>query len=112
MVGEYEVGAIADPEPGQSIEAARRQGVQFLDQLNRIDDHTGTDHRQNVFMEYARGKKMERERLISHADRVPGVGPAVEPDDYIERRDEEIDDLALALVAPAQSNDARVPGSF
>ena len=38
--------------------------------------------------------------FVTDAHRVPGVGPAVETHDNIERRAEQIDDLTFAFVAP------------
>ncbi len=51
-------------------------------------------------VEDARGNQVEHELLSAHVDRVPGVVPALIPADHREMRRQQIDDLALALVAP------------
>ncbi len=53
------------------------------------------------------GQQRELERLAVGDDGVPGVGPAVVADDEVELVAEQIDDLALGLVAPLQADDAR-----
>ena len=45
------------------------------------------------------------ERLAADDDRVPGVRPALVAADHIRALREQVDDLALALVAPLRADD-------
>src|SRR5262245_64181760 len=53
------------------------------------------------------GRDQAQDELVPvHHDRVPGVRPTLVTDDVIRLGREEIDDLALALVAPLRAEDA------
>lgn len=48
---------------------------------------------------------MQRKRFLSDTNRVSRVGTTIEPNDHIECRTEQVDNLALTLVAPAEAED-------
>ena len=51
------------------------------------------------------GSCADLERLVADDDRVPGIGPALVTADDIRLLREQVDDLALALVAPLRADD-------
>ena len=83
------------------------QAVDFLQQAGRIEDHAGGDHALDLGAENAAGDERELEGLAAGDDGMAGVGPALVADDDIVLLGEQIDDLALGLIAPLQSDDTR-----
>jgi hypothetical protein len=51
---------------------------------------------------------MEGEAIVADDHGMPGIGPAGEADDDVEVLGEQIDDLALALVAPLKAADTGI----
>ena len=94
--------------PGQPDEVggdpARLEPLELLDEHARVDDAAGADH---AFLapEDPRGHVPELVGLAVGDDRVPGVRPAVVAADEIRVAGEQVDDLALALVAPLGADD-------
>ena len=56
-----------------------------------------------------RNQRQDRPRAVDH-QRMSGVVPALEADDGGDALRQEVDDLALALVAPLRADDDQVPG--
>lgn len=115
--GENEVGTVAKNEVAADLDAAGQQAVDFLQQAGRIEDHAGGDHALDLGAEDAAGDERELEGLAAGDDGVAGVGPALVADDDIVVLREQIDDLALGLIAPLQTDDTRgrhcdAPGEF
>ena len=59
-------------------------------------------------MKYARGHDMQDVLPAIHDDRMSGVVAALKTDHHIHFGSEQIDDLALAFVAPLRTNDSHV----
>ena len=83
---------------------ARSRLVELRDQHLRVDDAARADHRELAGDHPARGRA-DLERLLADDDRVPGVRPALVAADEIRTLREQVDDLALALVAPLCADD-------
>ncbi len=94
--------------PGQvhllGREPARLQLVQLLDEHRRIDDAAGTEHAL-LAPEDPRGHVPELVRLPVGDDGVAGVRTALVAADEIRVLGQQVDDLALALVAPLRPDD-------
>ena len=69
-----------------------------------IDDAAGADHAL-LAGTMPDGICAELVRLVADDDRVPGVRPAVVAADDVGVLREQVDDLALALVAPLRADD-------
>src|SRR5919201_1095331 len=84
--------------------AARLQLVQLDDEVFWIDDATGADH---AFLPGDDpGRQVPQlEGLTGNDDRVTGVRAAVVAADEVRVLGEQVDDLALALVAPLRPDD-------
>ena len=88
-----------------SVEIPRdSNSVQLLDEDARVDDAARADHAL-LAPEDPRGHVPELVGLAVGDDRVPGVRPAVVAADEIRVLGEQVDDLALALVAPLGADD-------
>ena len=115
--GEDQVGPVAEHQVAADLDAAGGQAVDLLQQAGRIEDHAGGDHALDLGAENAAGDQRELEGLAAGDHRVAGVGPALVADDDIVLLGEQIDDLALGLIAPLQSDNTRgrhcdAPGEF
>ena len=84
-------GCVVDPEV-------------FIEELG-VDHAPGADDARLPLVEDPRRDVVELERLAAAEDRVARVGPALEPADHVRVLREQVDDLALALVAPLGADD-------
>ena len=85
-------------------DAARLEVVQLLDEDRRVDDAARADH---AFLA-PQDPRGHMAQLVGRAvgdDRVPGVRAAVVAADDVRVLRQEVDDLALALVAPLRADD-------
>ena len=85
---------------------ARLELVELVEQHLRVDDAARADHRRLAGDDAAR-RLADLERLAADDDRVPGVRAALVAADDIGFLGEQVDDLALALVAPLRPDDRR-----
>ncbi len=98
------VRAAADSNAGD-VDAPRGQGVELVDQRDRVDDDAIADDRGDVRIQDARRRQPELEDLIAADDRVAGVVTALVANDHRRLLGQEVGRLALALVAPLQPDD-------
>ena len=89
------------------VDAGLGELVDLLEEPRRVDDDAVADDGGDVRAEDAGRQERELEGLAVADDGVAGVGAAVVADDEVELVAEQIDDLALGLVAPLQADDAR-----
>ena len=75
--------------------------------VRRIDDDPAADDRHDMRVEDARGDEVELEDLVADHDGVAGVVAALVADDERDLLGEEVGGLALALVAPLETDDDR-----
>ena len=96
----------AFPESADEVgrDPARLELLQLLDEHAGVDDAAGADHAL-LAPEDPRGHVPRLVGLAVDDDRVPGVRPAVVAADEIRVAGKQIDDLALALVAPLGADD-------
>ena len=105
VVGHDQVRVGADPQAAD-VDPVGPQVVDLLGQHARVDDHAVADHAQLAGVEDAAGDQVELPRLPLAHDRVAGVVAALEADDDLGALGEQVDDLALALIAPLGADDA------
>jgi len=111
VVGQDQMRPVRDDEVAADLDPAAAEVRDLLEELLRIDHHPVADHAGLVGVEDARGDEMERVALAAHGDGVPGVRPAVVAHDHVVTGGEQVDDLALALVAPLEPHDRGVAGA-
>jgi hypothetical protein len=83
----------------------RGEPVGLLEEGLRVDDHPVAEHAHHAVVDDTRGDEVERERAVADLHGVPGVVPALVARDHVEAPGQQIDDLALALVAPLRARD-------
>src|SRR5262249_52555274 len=78
VVGENDVGVIAQYQVVPDGHAGLPQRFDFFQEARRGDDHTVSNHRARVRPQYARREKGKLEAFVAAHARVSGVGPAIE----------------------------------
>ena len=106
VVGHDQVRVGADAQPGE-VDAAGAQVVELAGEHLRVDHDAVADRAQLAGVEDPGGDQVEGPLLALAHDRVPGVVAALEADHEIDVLGQEVDDLALALVAPLGAHDHR-----
>ena len=97
--------ALAEILQPADVDAAPAQAVELADQHRGVDDDAVADHAGLARVEDPGRDQVELERLAVADDRVAGVVAALEADDHRGVLGEQVDDLALALVAPLGPDD-------
>ena len=100
MVREHHVGGVADMQAAGGIDAGLFQAIDFLQQADGVDDDAVADDTGGAFTKDAGGDEVQDVFRLANDDRVAGVGTALGAHDDVGLLSQEIDDLALALVAP------------
>ena len=98
--------ALAETLQPAHVDAARAQAVDLGGQHLRVDDDAVADDAGLARVEDPARDQVELPGLAVAHDRVPGVVAALEADDRVGPLGEQVDDLALALIAPLGANDA------
>src|SRR5690606_22867839 len=99
VVGRYDVGVRADPEPG-GVDAARLEPVELGDEHAQVDDDPVGADGGDTGRQDAAGEPVPGVLLAPDDHRVPRVVAAVELHYVVDLRPQEVGRLALALVAP------------
>ena len=100
VVREHHVCGVADVQPTGGIDAGFFQAVDLLQQADGVDDDAVADDAGGAFAEDAGGDEVQDVFGPADDDGVAGVGAALGAHDDVGLRGQEVDDLALALVAP------------
>ncbi len=90
--------------PGEAEPAAVAVEVELRDEDLRVDDAAGSENGRFAG-EDSRRKLSDLVRVAAEDDRVPGVRAALVTADDVRLLGEQVDDLALALVAPLRPDD-------
>jgi len=101
--GHYDVRVTREPH-GIGRDSARLEVVELLDQHLRVDDAARSDDALLALQDPGRDV-LELVGLTAGDDRVARVRTAVVAADEIRMLGEQVDDLALALVAPLRPDD-------
>ena len=108
VVGQDDVGPVADEQPAADLDALRRQGVDLREQRLRVDHHAVADDAPHARMQDARRQQVQNELGAAHPHRVAGVVASLVTRHNGRVGGEEVDDLALALVTPLRTDDGDV----
>jgi hypothetical protein len=104
MVGENDVSAIADEQVAVDVYALSAQRIDFPHERERIEYNTVADYATAAVAQYSAGNKLKDELLSLDGYGVPGIVSAGVSRDYLEPLGEDVNDFALALVAPLGSD--------
>ena len=99
---------VADEQPAVDLDAQRLQPVELLEQLAQVEHRAVADDDALVGTEHARRHVVQRVALLADGHGVTGVGSTLETGHDVEAFGEQVDDLALALVAPLGPDDGDV----
>ena len=102
--GEDDRRAVRDQQVLADLHARGAHGVDLGEESLEVEDDPRPDDA-DAAPDDPRGQQVEREVLVPELDRVPGVVAAVVPRHDLESVGEEVDELALALVAPLPAQD-------
>jgi hypothetical protein len=112
VVGEDDVGVGGEFEVGFDADALGGEAIDFFEGFEGVDDDTVADDAGDVGAEDADGDEVEAVLDDAGAgfdfDFVTGVGAAVPSDGEVEVAGEEVDDFALAFIAPLEADDGDV----
>jgi hypothetical protein len=101
VVGHDHVRLVADAELRVGREGiVLLQGVDLFDQYPGVDDHAVAQHARLVIVENPRRDQVQDGLLALDHDRVPRIVSALEAHDGVGVLCIEVDDLALAFIAP------------
>ena len=105
MVGKHELGSPGHAQPFFDLHPASLEHLDLVDQGPWIEDHSIPEQAPYVRIQGPRGNEVEDELLISHQDRVPGVGPTLVPRHQGGLLGQYVGDLAFPLVAPLDAHE-------
>jgi hypothetical protein len=100
VIRQDQVRLVADDQAVADVDAEPGQHVDFGEQRRRVDDDAVADDASDAVVQDARGDEMQDVLLPAHVDRVAGVVAALIAGHHVEARRHQIDDLALAFIAP------------
>ena len=98
------VGTIGDLDP-RNVDAERRQRVELFDERPQIDNGASPDEELHVRMHHSRRDDSQSELAVADDDRMTGIVATAKARDHVVLLRIEIDDPALAFVAPLQPDD-------
>ena len=104
--GKDHVGPIAEHQVVADLDAARAPGRRSPADAGRVEHHAAGDDALHAGREDAAGNERELVGLAAGDDGVAGVGAALIADDDVVLAGQQVDDLALGLVAPLQTDHA------
>ncbi len=109
VVRHDDVRLVADPQVcRRDLDAAGVDAVDLADEHVRVDHDAVGQVIHDARAKDADGQEVRGEAFAADLDRVPGIGTAAIADDDVGGFGQHVDDLALALVAPLQADDAAV----
>ncbi len=95
---------VSRDDDDRRVDAPARELVELLEEHLRVDDAACADHRR-LAGDHAARRLADLERLAFDDDRVPGVRAALVAADDVALLGQQVDDLALAFVAPLGPDD-------
>src|SRR5262249_21009676 len=105
VVRQDDVGAEPDEQLAVREQAARLTLRELLEQRLRVDHHPVAEHAALAGVAYARRHEVGHQLLAADHQRVAGVGAATVANDDLGTLGEQVDDLALAFIAPLGADD-------
>jgi hypothetical protein len=105
VIGKGEVTEPGDEQAALDPNPPLLQPGDLIQQFAGVQGHPVSDQAELAGIEDARGHEVQDRFLFAHFDRVPGVGPALEPADHVGLLGQEVHDPPLALVPPLRAHD-------
>jgi len=106
VIRHHHVSALTDDQV-LSRDATRLKLVELLEKRLRIDDDAVSDDAGGLRVEDAARDQVEAVLRAARDHRVTGVVSALRADDHVDGIREEVDDLALAFIAPLAADQDR-----
>ena len=103
--GEDQVRLLGDEELAGDVHALGLDGLDLVHQDDRVDDDAVADDVHRIRAENAGGDGVEHEAVPVEHEGMARVGTALEAGDHLVTGRQDVDDLALALVAPLEAED-------
>ena len=101
VVGHDHVGLAADHQPRRrNVHVLAAQGFHLAAEHGGVEHDAVADETFLARMQDARRDEVQDVLLVAHQHGVPGVVAALETHDHVALAGQQIDDLALALIAP------------
>ncbi len=88
--------------------APRLQAANLLQHRLRMKDHSRGDHIDHRGVDDSAGDQMQFVDLVTHHDRMTGIGPALVANHDIKLAGQQIHQLAFGLVAPLQTDHTQI----
>src|SRR5437868_4552151 len=104
MIGENQVGAIAEVEAAFYVNTSFCERLNFGDEGGGIDYDPGADDCLLFGAQDATGDELQDEAIFADDYRVPGVVSTSDARDIVKSAGEIIDDLAFAFVTPLRAD--------
>lgn len=101
----HHLGALGDMEASAEVEAPALHFLEFAHQVERIHHDAVADNAVLAVVKNSRRNEVENVFLLPDDDRMAGVGTSLETDHNIRFLGEEVNDLALAFIAPLGANE-------
>ncbi len=108
VVGEDDIGVGGEFEIGFDADALGGEAIDFFEGFQGIDDDAVADDAGDRGAEDADGDEVEAVFGVADFDFVAGVGAAVPADGEVEISGEEVDNFALAFIAPLEADDGDI----
>src|SRR5712692_11225542 len=106
VIRQYQVRSRADLNAiGRDADALRDEPIRLFEESFRIDHHAVAQHAGLALVNDSGRQQMQHERSVADLDRMPGVVAALVADYDVEALGEQIDNLALAFIAPLGADD-------
>ena len=99
------VRALGDMEASLELEAPAFDLLKFLHEIERIHHNAVADHAMLAVVQDTRGNEVENVFLVSDDDGMARVRAALEADNDIRFLGQEVNNLALAFIAPLGANE-------
>src|SRR5579884_222286 len=96
MIGQNQMGPLADREILADLNALGLKSIHLRDQRFRIDHHPVTDDAQRASVQDTGGNQMKDKRVPLVDDGMAGIGSALVSHHYIGVAGQDVHDLALA----------------
>src|SRR4029079_18139828 len=100
VIRQDEVRLVADEQAIADVDAQPGPHVDLGEQRRRVDDHAVADDAGDAVVQDAGRDEVQDVLLAAHVDGVAGVVTALIAGHHVEPRRHQIDDLALAFIAP------------
>jgi hypothetical protein len=108
VVIEHDMGVFTDEQPAPEVDISLSQPVDFFYQYGRVNNHAVAYYADSALPNGSAGHDVQGKSFFSDDNGVSCVCTAAVANDYIAVFGKDIDDLALTLIPPLQTNHTAV----